>query len=93
MGVPISEVGYTSAMPRREDHEVHKRTCGGTGKKKNKKKKQVMFKVSPAGLQTFTDTPNGVLEDRVQYNTVHIPNVFSDGRLQIINCVGIVRIH
>ena len=24
MGVPISEVGYTSAMPRREDHEVHK---------------------------------------------------------------------
>jgi len=24
MGVLISEVGYTSAMPRREDHEVHK---------------------------------------------------------------------
>jgi hypothetical protein len=24
MGVPISEVGYTTAMPRREDHEVHK---------------------------------------------------------------------
>jgi len=22
MGVPISEVGYTPAMPRREDHEV-----------------------------------------------------------------------
>jgi len=22
MGVPTSEVGYTSAMPRREDHEV-----------------------------------------------------------------------
>jgi hypothetical protein len=33
MGVPTSEVGYTSAMPRREDHEVHKRTCGGIGKK------------------------------------------------------------
>jgi len=32
MGVPNSEVGYTSAMPRREDHEVHKRTCGGIGK-------------------------------------------------------------
>ena len=29
MGVPTSEVGYTSAMPRREDHEVHKRTYGG----------------------------------------------------------------
>jgi len=24
MGVPTSEVGYTRAMPRREDHEVHK---------------------------------------------------------------------
>ena len=34
MGVRTSEVGYTSAMPRREDHEVHKRTCGGTGRGK-----------------------------------------------------------
>jgi len=24
MGVPTSEVGYTPAMPRREDQEVHK---------------------------------------------------------------------
>ena len=24
MGVPTLEVGYTSGMPRREDHEVHK---------------------------------------------------------------------
>jgi len=24
MGVPTTEVGYTPAMPRREDHEVHK---------------------------------------------------------------------
>ena len=24
MGVPASEVGYTPAMPRRQDHEVHK---------------------------------------------------------------------
>ena len=24
MGVPTSEVGYTPAKPRREDHEVHK---------------------------------------------------------------------
>ena len=30
MGVPTSEVGYTPAMPKREDHEVHKRKCGGT---------------------------------------------------------------
>jgi len=33
MGVPTSEVGYTSAMPRREDHEVHK-DMWGIGKKK-----------------------------------------------------------
>ena len=40
------------------------------------RKLQVMFKVSPASLQTFVDTPNCVLEDRVQYSTVHLPNVF-----------------
>jgi len=28
MGVPTSEVGLTSAMPRREDHEVHKDMWG-----------------------------------------------------------------
>jgi len=33
MGVPTSEDGYIPAMPRREDYEVHKRTCGGVGKK------------------------------------------------------------
>jgi hypothetical protein len=42
-----------------------------------------MLKVSPASLQTFIDTPNCVLEDRVQYNTVRIPSVFCDGHLQI----------
>jgi hypothetical protein len=52
-----------------------------------------MFKVSPASFQTFIDTPNCVLEDRVQYSTVHIPNVLCDGHLQIISCVGIVRTH
>jgi len=31
MGVPTSEVGYTSAMPRREDHEVHKDMWGHGG--------------------------------------------------------------
>jgi hypothetical protein len=33
------------------------------------RKLQVMFKVSPASLQTFIDTPNCVLEDRVQHST------------------------
>ena len=47
-----------------------------------------MFKVSPATPQTFIDTPNCVLEDRVQYSTVHIPNVFCDCHLQLISCVG-----
>jgi len=28
MGVPPSEVGYTSAIPRREGHEVHKDMWG-----------------------------------------------------------------
>jgi hypothetical protein len=46
----------------------------------------------PRSLQTFIDTPNCVLEERVQYSTVHIPNVFCDGHLQTINCVGTVRI-
>ena len=34
MGVPTSEVGYTSAMPRREDHEVHKDMWSIVEKKK-----------------------------------------------------------
>jgi len=54
------------------------------------RKLQVVFKVSPASLQTFIDTLYCVLEDRVQYSTVHIPNVFCDGRLQLISCVRIV---
>ena len=38
MGVPTSEVGYTPAMPRREDHEVHKGHVVALGEKKKKKK-------------------------------------------------------
>jgi hypothetical protein len=38
-------------------------------------------------------TRRTVLEDGVQYSTVHIPNAFCDGHLQIINCVGTVQIH
>jgi hypothetical protein len=55
------------------------------------RKLQVIFKVSSP--QTFTDTPNCVLENRIEYSTADIPNVFCDGHLQLINCVGIVRIH
>ena len=52
-----------------------------------------MFQVSTVSLQTFIDTPNCALEDRVEYSTVPIANVFYDGHLQIISCVGIIQIH
>ena len=39
MGVPNSVVGYTPAMPRREDHEVHKDMGGGALEEKKKKVK------------------------------------------------------
>jgi len=54
------------------------------------RKLQVIFKVSPSSLHTFIDTSNCALEDRVQHSTVHIPNVFCDVHIEIINCVGIV---
>jgi len=57
------------------------------------RKLQVMFKVSPTSLQTFIDMLNCVLKDHVQYSTVHSPNVFCDGHLQLISCVVIVQIH
>jgi len=37
MGIPTSEVGYTSAMQRMGDHEVQKEMWGHWGKKKKKK--------------------------------------------------------
>ena len=49
MGVPTSEVGYTPAMPRREDHEVHKRTCGGTGGEKKYLRLSCYCQVRAAG--------------------------------------------
>ena len=38
MGVPTSEVGYTPAMPRREDHEVHKGHVVALEKKRKENK-------------------------------------------------------
>ena len=35
MGFPTSEISYTPAMPKREDHEVHKEMWGHWGKKKS----------------------------------------------------------
>jgi len=57
MGVPTSEVGYTSAMPRREGHEVHK-DMWGIGGEKNKwqntvKTWQIMVYVSVSSLMAI----------------------------------------
>jgi len=41
MGVPTSEVGYTPAMPRREDHEVHKGHVVALGGEKKEEKKNI----------------------------------------------------
>jgi len=43
MGVPTSEVGYTPAMPRREDHEVHKDMWWHWTKKRNPMADAVCF--------------------------------------------------
>jgi len=43
MGVPTWEVGYTSAIPRREDHEVRQGHVGHWIKKKNKKNLPVSY--------------------------------------------------
>jgi hypothetical protein len=40
MGVPTSEVGYTSATTGRGDHEVHKGHVVALGEKKRKKKEK-----------------------------------------------------
>ena len=48
MGIPTSEVGYTPAMPRREDHEVHK----GHVVVLDQKKKFDLLKMSIIVLET-----------------------------------------
>ena len=40
MGVPTSEVGYTAAMLRREDNEVHKDMWHWEEKKNRKERKE-----------------------------------------------------
>jgi len=43
MSVPTSEVGYTSAMPSREDHEVRQGHVGHWIKKNNFKDQSFLF--------------------------------------------------
>jgi hypothetical protein len=48
MGVPTSKVGYTPAMPRREDHEVHKNMWWHWIKKKKVISDKLIFAESVA---------------------------------------------
>jgi len=62
MGVPTSEVGYTSAMPRREDHEVRK---GHVGHWTKKKKKNVNVNVvSVRALKAYKEMTKLILNCR-----------------------------
>jgi hypothetical protein len=53
MGDPTSEVGYTFATPRRADHEVHKKTCGGIGEKT--KYERITHRVALCKQDCFVD--------------------------------------
>ena len=61
MGVPTSEVGYTPAMSRREDHEVHKGHVAALGGEKNKyikikKYRNIILHVVLHGCKTWSLT-------------------------------------
>ena len=58
MGVPTSEVGYTAAMPRREDHEVHKDMWGHWTKKKNVLDEIILHRVSKHRRAFYTKGRN-----------------------------------
>jgi len=54
MGVPTSEIGYTAAMPRREDHEVHKDMWRHWGKKKRKIKPLQHVSILRSSSESYT---------------------------------------
>jgi len=62
MGVPTSEVGYTSAMPRREGHEVRKGHVGHWIKKK-----QQICKYTGKGKRQHIKCHEGRGEGEVQF--------------------------
>jgi len=55
MGIPTSEVGYASAMPRREDHDIHKDIWGIERKTFLERKHPVVFPALPTGWQHCPD--------------------------------------
>jgi hypothetical protein len=46
MDVPTAKVGYTAAMHRKEDHEIHKDMWWHGGRNKNPLKSSIVSKVS-----------------------------------------------
>ena len=70
MGVPTSEVGYTPAMPRREDHEVHK---GHVVALDQKKRKQTLHSVIDDSLG-YSDSGeySGFLNARLHTLTTYL---------------------
>ena len=75
MGVPTSEVGYTPAMPRREDHEVHKGHVVALDQKKFivPKVKPMLFDFmvwsTPLGCMGCHRTPVSVCSTLLYYMT------------------------
>jgi hypothetical protein len=72
MGVPTSEVGYTPAMPRRVDHEVHQGPVVALGerkKKKKKKKKTILYYLYRASFIIFIITNKSTINIITVYTT------------------------
>jgi len=61
MGVPTSEVGYTPAMPRREDHEVQKDMWWHWKKKKKKEEKSLVLRKCERMHSRNSLCPNAVI--------------------------------
>ena len=66
MGVSTSEVGYTPAMPRREDHEVHKGHVVALDQKKNLNS-DLCVKSIQRRLQTARVTQSGDAQGGVDF--------------------------
>ena len=75
MGVPTSEVGYTSAMHGREDYEVHKGhvvALGGRGERKNLHVKEELYWTSKNQLKFFPDKYRPSISDVTEICLVHM---------------------
>ena len=96
MGVSISEVVYTLAMPRREDHEVHKKTCGGIGKRKqfNTLKTKVplsennVIQITTIPLQTFGKLLANITHYSLKHLRMNSCDFLLNSTFQLLNCVG-----